>query len=152
MAELKVGLALGAGSARGLANIGVVQVLEEHQIPIDVITGTSAGAVVAGLYASGTSMDMIGRMTNELNWNDLVNFTITRRGLVSSEPIYQMLRILTKGQAFEDLAIPAAVVAADITTGEEVVISSGGVAEGVRASLSIPGVFVPVELNGRLLV
>lgn len=152
MAELKVGLALGAGSARGLANIGVVQVLEEHQIPIDVITGTSAGAVVAGLYASGTSMDMIGRMTNELDWNDLVNFTITRRGLVSSEPIYQMLRILTKGQAFEDLAIPAAVVAADITTGEEVVISSGGVAEGVRASLSIPGVFVPVELNGRLLV
>lgn len=152
MPEVKVGLALGAGSARGLANIGVVEILEQHQIPIDVIAGTSAGAVVAGLYAAGADMGIVAKMAHELDWNDLVNFTITRRGLVSSEPLYQILRILTKEQTFEELPIPTAVVATDITTGEEVVISSGLVADGIRASMSIPGVFVPVELEGRTLV
>ncbi len=91
MPDLKVGIALGAGAARGgIANLGVLQVLQEEQIPIDVIAGTSAGAVVGSLYAAGTDLDMLARMAVELDWNDLASLTITRRGLVSSEKIHTL--------------------------------------------------------------
>ncbi len=152
MPDLRVGVALGAGAARGIANLGVLQVLQEEQIPIDVIAGTSAGAVVGSLYAAGTDLAMLSRMAIELDWNDLASLTITRRGLVSSEKIHTMLRMLTKDKNFEELPIPTAVVATDLLSGEEVVLASGPIADGVRASLSIPGIFVPVELDGRLLV
>ncbi|NLY11540.1 MAG: patatin family protein [Firmicutes bacterium] len=152
MQSRKVGIALGAGAARGLAHIGVLEVLLEHGIQFDIITGTSMGAVVGGLYASGAELSMLKRMAIELNWDDLVRITLPRLGLVSSERIYQILKILTKNQQFEDLPFKLAVVAADINNGEEVVIDSGSVADGIRASLSIPGVFVPVEYHGRMLV
>lgn len=152
MPNLKVGVALGAGAARGLASIGVLQVLEEHNIPIQAIAGTSAGALIGVLYAAGTDLNLVARMTHELDWNDLVSFTITKLGLVSSEKIHKMLRLLTKEKHFEDLNIPTAVVATDLATGKEVVISSGPVADGARASMSIPGIFVPVELDSRTLV
>jgi len=148
----KVGIALSAGAARGLAHIGVLQVFVENKIPIDMITGTSAGAIVGTLYAAGTDMYTLARMAQELNWNKLVNLTVPRLGLVSSEPIYELMKFLTRNLSFEALPIPAAVVATDIQTGEEVVIKSGNLADGVRASMSIPGIFVPVELDGRLLV
>lgn len=152
MPDPRVGIALGAGAARGLANLGVLQVLQQERIPIDVIAGTSAGAVVGSLYAAGSDLDLLCRMAVEMDWNDLARLTITRRGLVSSERIHALLRMLTKDQNFEDLALPTAVVATDLLTGEEVVLASGSIADGVRASLSIPGIFVPVELDGRLLV
>lgn len=152
MPDLRIGIALGAGAARGMANLGVLQVLQEERIPIDVVAGTSAGAVVGSLYAAGTDLGLLCRMAAELDWNDLASFTITRRGLVSSEKIHTLLRMLTKDQNFEDLHIPTAVVATDLLTGEEVILASGSIADGVRASLSIPGIFVPVELGGRLLV
>lgn len=147
-----VGIALGAGAARGMASLGVLQVLQQEGIPIDVITGTSAGAVVGSLFAVGHDLDMLCRMAKEMDWNDFVRPTISRRGLVSTEKIRGLLSTLTQERRFEDLPIPTAVVATDLLTGEEVVIKSGSIAEGVQASLSIPGVFVPVELNGRLLV
>lgn len=152
MPALKIGVALGSGAARGLANLGVLQVLVEQKIPIDVIAGTSAGAVVGCLYASGSDLNIVGKLAEELDWNDLAGWTLKRKGLVSSDKIYSMLKILTKEQNFEDLPIPAAAVATDLCTGEEVVLDSGCVADAVRASLSIPGVFVPAEINGRLLV
>lgn len=152
MPRPKVGIAFGAGGARGLANLGVLQVLQEERIPIDVVAGTSAGAVVGALYASGTDLAMLGRLIEELDWDDLTSLTLTRRGLVSPEKIHSMLRMLTKDKNFEDLSIPTAVVATDLFTGEEVVVDTGSIALGVRASLSIPGVFVPLELDGRLLV
>jgi len=148
----RVGLALSAGAARGIAHLGVLQVFKEHNVPIDVIAGTSAGAVVASLYAAGCDLYTLERFIQELNWNKLVNITLPRRGLVSSEPLYQLLRLFTRDQDFADLAIPTAVVATDIRTGEEVVIKTGKVADAARASLSIPGIFVPVELGERLLV
>jgi len=148
----KVGLALSAGAARGLAHIGVLQVFREHGIPVDVIAGTSAGAIVGSLYAAGTDLDTLANFAQELNWNKLVNITVPHLGLVSSEPMYQLMRLFTRDQAFENLSIPTAVVATDIQTGEGVVIKSGRIADGVRASFSIPGIFVPVELGGRLLV
>lgn len=148
----KVGLALSAGSARGLAHIGALQVFIENNIPIDMIAGTSAGAIVGSLYAAGTDMYLLERMAQELNWNKLVNLTVPKLGLVSSERVHELVKVLTRNLNFEDLPIPAAVVATDIQTGEEVVIKTGNVADGVRASMSIPGIFVPVELGGRLLV
>jgi len=148
----KVGIALGAGAARGLAHIGVLQVFREHDIPVDVVAGTSAGAIVGSLFAAGTDLDMLARFVQELNWGKLVNVTLPHLGLVSSEPMYQLLRLFTRDRTFADLDVPLAVVATDIRTGEEVVINSGLVADGVRASFSIPGIFVPVERDGRLLV
>ena len=152
MPNPKVGVALGSGAARGLANLGVLQVLHEEGIPIDLVTGTSAGAVIACLYAAGSDLKLLGEMVEQLDWGDLTSWTLQRRGLVSNEKLHAMLRVLTRDANFEDLDIPAAVVATDLQTGEEVVLQSGPVAQAVQASLSIPGVFVPVELDGRLLV
>lgn len=152
MPNPKVGVALGSGSARGLANLGVLQVLQEEQIPIDIITGTSAGAIVAGLYAAGSDLYVLANMVEELDWSDLTSWTLQRRGLVSADKIHNILRVLTRDLHFADLKIPSAVVATDLQNGEEVVLDSGSVADAVRASLSIPGVFVPVEKDGRLLV
>ncbi|HHY09702.1 MAG TPA: patatin family protein [Firmicutes bacterium] len=152
MPDFKVGVALGAGAARGLANIGVLQVLEEHKIPIHAVAGTSAGALIGVLYAAGADLKLLAKMADEMVWNDLVSFTITKWGLVSSDKIHQMMRLLTQEKRFEDLNIPTAVVATDLATGKEVVIDSGLAADGAQASMSIPGIFVPVQLNGRTLV
>lgn len=152
MPNPKVGVALGSGAARGIASLGVLQVFEEQQIPIDIIAGTSAGAIIAGLYAAGSDLATLGQMITGLDWNDLTRWTLRSKGLVSSEKIHTMLRMLTKDQSFEDLDIPAAAVATNLETGEEVVLDSGSVADALRASLSIPGVFVPVEKDGALLV
>ncbi|HBG02545.1 MAG TPA: esterase, partial [Firmicutes bacterium] len=111
MPNPKVGLALGSGAARGLANLGVLLAFEEEQIPIDIITGTSAGAVVGCLYAAGSDLDVLRRMVDQLDWNDLASWTIQRRGLISTEKLHAMLRMLTRDLNFEDLSIPAAVVA-----------------------------------------
>lgn len=152
MPKPKVGVALGSGAARGLANLGFLQALHEAEIPIDYIAGTSAGAVVGALYASGSDLNLLANLVSELNWSDLTGWTLQRRGLVSSEKMHTMLQVLTKGCYFSELAIPTAVVATDLRSGEEVVIQEGLVADGVRASLSIPGVFVPLEQNEQVLV
>lgn len=152
MEQPKIGVALGAGSARGLAHIGVLQVFEEHNIPVHVVAGTSMGAVIGGLYAAGIDLKLLARMAMELKWDDLVRLTITKMGMVSSERIYEMLRVLTRNQHFSDLSIKTAVVACDINSGEEVVIDEGLLAAGMRASMSIPGIFVPVTAKDRMLV
>ena len=92
----KVGVALGSGAARGLANLGVLQVLVEAGIPIDIVCGTSAGAVVAGLYAAGSDLQLLGRMVVELDWHDLTGWSLRPKGLVSPEKVHNMLRILTR--------------------------------------------------------
>ncbi len=148
----KIGLALGAGSARGLAHIGVLDVLEQHKIAIHCVAGTSIGAIIGGLYAADVDRQLLARMATALNWDDLVRLTLSSAGFVSSERIYQMLRVLTKDADIEQLRVPAAFVAADLYTGEQVVFRRGNAATAIRASMSIPGVFVPVELEGRLLV
>lgn len=148
----KVGIALGSGAARGLANLGVLQVLIQEQIPLDIVCGTSAGAIVAGLYAAGTDLELIGRMVTELDWNDLTSWTLRSRGLVAADKIHAMLKILTKDQHFEELPVKAAVVATDLLSGREVVLDTGSVADAVVASMSIPAVFVPVEKGDQLLV
>lgn len=151
-AAQNVGIALGAGAARGLAHIGILQVLTENGVPIHCVAGSSVGAVIGSLFAAGVELPLLAKMAKAMRWDDLVGLTISRSGLVSTERIYQMLRFLTKDRRIEQLDIPAAFVAADLRTGNEVVFQEGSAAFAVRASLSIPGVFVPVESNGRVLV
>lgn len=148
----RVGLALGAGSARGLAHLGVLQVLEEEQIPIDMIAGSSIGSMVGAFYAIGHDLKLLSKMAVQLNANSLLDLGVPRLGFVAGRRISEFLYLLTKGMTFADLKVPLGVVATDLELGEMVVIREGSVAEAVRASISIPGVFQPVELNGRLLV
>ena len=145
-------MVLGAGSARGLAHIGVLQVLIENRIPFDFLVGSSMGAVIAAIYACGGDIYMTGKLASALNTSILWDVGIPRMGFVSGKKIEHFLRLLTKGKSFEDLAVPLAVVATDIENGEKVVIREGPVHSAVRASISIPGVFAPVRYRNRLLV
>jgi len=151
----KVGLALGSGAARGLAHIGVLEVLEREGIPVDMIAGASAGALVGALYAQGKSLSQIGELATSMNWKKiapLVDITLPRTGFIGGRRIKDLVRSITGDVKFEDLKIPFSCVAADIMTGEEVVINQGSVLEAVRASISVPIIFTVVKQEGRYLV
>jgi len=148
----RIGLVLGAGSARGLAHIGVMQVLLENQIPFDFLVGSSMGALIAAVYACGGDIYMTGKLAGALNTSLFWDVGIPRMGFVSGKRIEHFLRLITKGKSFEDLDMPLAVVTTDIETGEKIVIQEGPVHTAVRASISIPGVFAPVRYQNRLLV
>ncbi|MGE5576001.1 MAG: patatin-like phospholipase family protein [Syntrophothermus sp.] len=152
MQRVKVGLALGAGAARGIAHLGVIATLLREGIPIDVIAGTSAGSLVGAVYASGVDLDRIIQLATNLSWDHLVELTVPRMGLIKGNKLLQFIRLITKNKTFADLEIPFAAVAMDIERGEEVVLSEGSVADAVRASCAIPGVFVPHRIGDRLLV
>ncbi len=182
----RIGLVLSGGGARGTAHVGVLKVLDEMHIPIDAIAGTSMGAVVGGLYASGMSAKEIEKLTSSLDWQDAFrdhpprrNFNFRRKqddsnflvryamgisrdglkmpmGFVQGQKLTQILRSSTLGVAgikdFDHLPIAFRAVATDLETGEGVIINSGDLVTAMRASMSAPGVFEPVELNGHLLV
>jgi NTE family protein len=154
--ERKIGLALGSGAVRGLAHIGVLKVMEKESIPIDIIAGTSAGAAIGAVYAQGRDASRLTKLTQALNWKRLasiVDLTLPKTGFISGKKIEDELKsVIGSNINFNDLAIPFACVATDIGTGEEVVINQGSVLEGVRVSISIPGIFTVVKLGGRYLV
>ena len=156
MHKRKVGLALGSGAARGLAHIGVLEVLEKEGIPIDMIAGTSAGAAIGALYAEGKDASVIKSLTLDLSWKrlaSLADLALPRTGFIKGKKIQGLLEVIIGGDMkFSDLKIPFACVAADIMTGEEVVINQGSVLEGIRASISIPVIFTVVKWKGRYLV
>ena len=152
---MKVGLALGGGSARGLAHIGVLEVLEKENIPFDMIAGTSAGALIGALYACGSSAVEIKKTITSVSLIDrarMIDLALPKTGLIAGERIKKMLKELIGEAEFNDLRIPFSCVATDIVTGEEVVIDHGSVVEAVRASISIPAVFTVVKYEGRFLV
>lgn len=152
----KVGLALGSGAARGMAHIGVLEVLERESIPVDLIAGTSAGAVVGALYAQGKHAGQIRKLVTEFGWKRLTPFidpSLPKSGLIKGNKVKDLLTLFIGGDVkFSDLKIPFACVATDIITGEEVVIDKGLVPEALRASISIPGIFAVVSREGRYLV
>ncbi len=152
----KVGLALSGGAARGLAHVGVLRVLQKEGIPIDMIAGTSAGAVMGAAYA--WSQDTV-RMTKDAldaGWKrmaPLIDPSIPKTGFIKGKKIQDLISNYIGGNIkFSDLKIPFACVATDIDTGEEIVIDSGLVPEALRASISIPGIFTVVKREGRYLV
>ncbi|MBO8159447.1 patatin-like phospholipase family protein [Thermosyntropha sp.] len=148
----KIGLVLGAGSARGYAHIGVLQVLEENNIPFDFIVGSSMGAMIGGIYASGTDLRMLEKTVCQIDTSIFYDIHVPRLGFMAGKRIVEVLRLLTKKKDFSELAIPLSVVATDLLSGQRVVLEEGSVAEAIRASISIPGIFNPVRRDDMVLV
>jgi len=151
----KIGLALGSGGSRGLAHIGVIKVLEENNIPIDFIAGSSIGAMVGGFYAAGLSIKEIEEIALSTNWRRVFSVLFDphlKQGLIGGEKLKTFIEDYINGKKFEDCKIPFVAVATDLKTGEVVVLNKGEMAQSIRTSISIPLVFKPVEINGRMLV
>ncbi len=182
----KIGLVLGGGGAKGAAHIGVLKVLEEQKIPVDYIAGTSMGAIVGALYASGLSAGELEKVLTSIDWKDVFSGEPDRRdidyrrkredyeilsglslgikdgkvampkGLIKDQRVnvlFEMLMLHADDiDDFDKLPIPYRAVAVDLETGEMVVLRRGRLADAARASMSVPGVFPPAELNGRLLI
>ncbi len=148
----KIGLALGSGGLRGIAHIGVLSVLEKEGVPIDMVAGCSIGSLIGALYCNGLLADDIYKLALAMGRKHWLDMTVPKMGLFAGERIVQILRILTQRKNFEELEIPLAVVATDLRLGKEVVFRTGAVAEAVRGSVSVPGIFVPYEYQGMLLV
>jgi NTE family protein len=151
----KVGLVLGSGGARGLAHIGVMKALVENDIPIDLIVGSSAGAFFGGLYASMGKVGEIEKLARGVTNKDVVRVLADPSwggGLIKGEKTLKYLNNLFEGKNFDDLKIPFAAVATDMKTAESAIFRRGSVADAVRASISIPFVYSPVERNGQFLV
>lgn len=150
--SVRVGLVLGAGSARGLAHIGVLQVLKENYIPVDFIVGSSMGAMIGGFYSSGCDLKMLGRMVEHMDLGVFFDVGIPRMGFVTGKKIDNFLQLLTKNKQFSDMEVPLVVVATDLISGQRVELDTGYLAPAIRASISVPGVIAPVKENGMILV
>lgn len=148
----KVGLALGGGGSRGFAHIGVLKILEKYKIPIDYISGTSIGALVGALYSAQPNAKKLEKEILETKWDDLFDYTIPREGLIKGEKLEKFLKGKLDSLKFNQLKIPLFITAFDLENKQEIIFNKGDVAKAVRASISIPGIFVPVENNGRILV
>jgi NTE family protein len=155
MNRKKIGIALGGGSARGFAHIGVLEILDKENIPVDMIAGTSAGAIVGALYAQGMSAARIKEIVLEMDWlrrMQLVDISLPKTGFLAGKKITELLKSLIGDVEFSDLKMPFACTATDIMTGEEIIINKGPVLEAVRASISVPIIFSALKYNGRFLV
>lgn len=151
-ADKKTALVLGGGAARGIAHIGVSKVLKRHKIPFDIVVGTSIGSIMGAIYALGLSFKHVEDVALQTTWKDLSDFALSKTGLLEGRNLERIIEGLLEGKGFSDLKKDLAIVATDIENGEEVVISSGNLARAIRASCSIPGIFIPVRIDGRLLV
>lgn len=149
-----VGLALGSGSARGLAHIGVIRALEEHGFRIGWVAGTSIGALVGAVYASGRLEDLASSYL-DFDWTDvaaLLDVVFPRSGLIDGRKVAEFVRAHLHADRIEELRFPFRAVATDVYRGEEVVLDHGDVIDAVRASIAVPGIFTPVRRGERLLV
>lgn len=144
----RVGLVLSGGGAKGFAHVGVLKAFEELGIRPDIISGTSAGAVIAVLYADGYSPDEILDLFSGLSFNDLAEITLPRAGFFKIDRFKQFLQQSLRAENIEDLAIPVVVTATDLDHGRYEVWRSGAIAERVTASCSIPIIFPPVLIDG----
>ncbi len=147
-----IGIALGGGFARGLAHVGVLRVLEEEGIPIDYIAGTSVGAVIGAAYCSGVSAKELSELANIVRFKDFARYTLSRFGLCTNDRMTGLLERILKVRTFEELRIPLAVTATEFLTGEAVIFRKGKLIDPVRASCAYPGVFLPVHVDGRMMV
>jgi len=149
---VRIGLALSGGAARGIAHVGVLKYLEERSLRPACIAGTSAGSIVGSLYCSGKTVNQLVEIASTMSWKDMLSFSFPRKGLIDSSRLLKILKEHLGDITFTDLDIPLVVNAVDLSSGEEVVIEKGPVAESVQASCAIPGIFTPVKWNDYLLV
>ena len=147
-----VGVALGGGATLGTAHIGVLKALVEEEIPIHYISGTSAGALVAACFAFGVPLPRMIEVAHNMSWKKFSTFGRSRLGISSNEPMGTFITDVLGDVQIEDAPLPLAIVATDIEHRTMVILRSGRLRDAVRASTSLPGMFVPVEIDGRLLV
>lgn len=147
----RLGLALGGGAARGFAHIGVIQVLEQAGIRPDLVTGTSAGSLVAALYASGLRGAELERVAMGMEESTLTDWTLPLggRGFLRGDALARFVRQAVDGKAIEQMALPLGILATDLKTGDGVLFRRGDTATAVRASSAVPGVFTPVTIAGK---
>jgi NTE family protein len=151
----QIGVALGSGAARGLAHIGVLKVLEESDIPIDIITGTSMGAFIGAMYAAGVPVAQMEQVALEIDWLSMARLlapVMPTSGLSDGKKLVAFMAELLPARDFKDLRLPFAVTATDINTGEAIIIKQGDLLEALRASLAFPGIFSPVRFGQRFVV
>ena len=148
----KIGIALGGGFARGIAHIGVLKVLEQEGIPVDMIAGTSVGAIMGAAYCSGISIAELEELAEKVRFTTFARWTISRLGFANNDRMVSFLKRILKAHTFEDMRIPLGVTATDFNTGQGTVFTSGSVIDPVRASCAYPGMFLPVEIGGRWMV
>lgn len=148
----KVGLALSSGGSRGLAHIGVLEVLEKNKIPINIIAGTSMGAFISALYAMEPDAKKVEKKAMKFKDENLFDYTFPRYGLVKGEKIDKIIKEVIGDVDFEDLKIPLYVTSFDLENNREIIFHRGSVAKAVRASISIPGIFTPTVNKNRVLV
>ncbi len=150
--RLKLGVALGGGFARGLAHIGVLKALAEAAIPVDFIAGTSVGAIIGACYCSGVSADELEEVARATRFRHFARWTFSRYGLCSNDRMTQFCARVLKARTFEELKVPLAITATDFQTGAPVVFTQGPLVGPIRASCAYPGMFLPVEIDGRAYI
>lgn len=152
---MKLGIVLGGGGARGFAHIGVIKALEELRVPINFISGTSIGAIIGGAYAAG-AFDKALSWVAMPNWRKLprlfIDFHLSKKALIRGDRIEKFFREMLPVESFEEVNIPLAVVGTDLMCGKEVVMKTGDLHSAIRASMSVPGVFNPVQRDGHVLI
>lgn len=146
---LKIALALGGGAARGFAHIGVIKALEAQGIVPDIVVGTSAGSVVGALYASGMTGFDLQTLALQMEEDMVADWTLPNRGVLKGEALQDFINQKVNNQPIQKLSKPLGVVATDLQSGEMVLFRLGNTGMAVRASSAVPGVFQPVEINGR---
>src|SRR5205085_5098346 len=146
-----IGLALGGGFARGFAHLGVLKVLQQRQIRVSHIAGSSVGSILAAAYASGAPLERIMEICRTVRFRDIARWRVSRLGLASNQRLGALIERVFGSRQFEDLQIPLAVVATDLSAGEPVVFTQGNLVDAIRASCAFPGLFEPVEIGTRCL-
>ena len=148
---LKIGLALGGGAARGFAHVGVIAVLEEAGLKPQLVVGTSAGSLVAALYASGKTSAQLQQTALNMEEVAITDWMlpIVGRGMFRGEALARYVNELVAGRLMENMALPLGIVATDLNSGNAVLFQKGDTGVAVRASSAVPAVFVPVKINGR---
>ena len=152
--DLRIGLALGSGSARGWAHIGVIKALSEMGIEPEIVAGTSIGAFVGGAYASN-QLDVLENWVCSLTWKDIVSYldlTVFKGGLIQGDKLLEFARRHVKSVAIESLPRRFGATATELSTGREIWLQKGPLLDAVRASIALPGLFTPVQLEGKWLV
>lgn len=144
-----IALVLGGGGAKGFAHVGVLKVLEKNGIKPDLIVGTSSGSLVGSLYASGKSADEIADIATHISDSELLDFTLSKQGFIEGNRLQNWINAQVDNRPIEKLPIPFAVVATNLTTQQKAVFTTGDTGLAVRASSSVPTVFIPVRINNQ---
>ena len=148
----KIGLALGGGAVLGAAHVGVLRALEEFDISINCVAGTSIGAFISAFFAFNKHWTEIKEITLDLNWLDISALSLSKMGLLSNEKLGKLITEHIGDVNFAKADIPIAMISTDISNGEKIILKEGKVADAVMASTCIPGIFIPLEIGNKLLV